>query len=68
SANWKTAQNEEEIKELIEDTTLDEALIQIKGYYHFNRQEYAQARTHFLLNTLAFPDSASAQRDLQRVE
>ncbi|MEM1219210.1 MAG: serine hydrolase domain-containing protein [Bacteroidota bacterium] len=64
---WKETQNEEDIKELIGGKALDEALIQIKGYYHFNRQEYAQARMYFLLNSLAFPDSAAAQRDLQRV-
>ncbi|MEL6133874.1 MAG: serine hydrolase domain-containing protein, partial [Bacteroidota bacterium] len=51
------------------DTNLsyDEALIQIKGYYHFNQQSYNEAEKLFQLNVLLFPESQPAQRDLERV-
>lgn len=46
----------------------DEMLIQIKGYYHLNNQAYDLARKLFYLNSVLFPDSQSAKRDLERVE
>ncbi len=53
--------------EKLKEKTYDESLIQIKGYYYFNNKEYEKAKTFFTLNSILFPDSDGAKRDLDRV-
>ena len=45
----------------------DESLIQIKGYYYFNNKDYAKAKIFFTLNSILFPDSEGAKRDVEKV-
>ncbi|MEL6632441.1 MAG: serine hydrolase domain-containing protein [Bacteroidota bacterium] len=54
--------------ELAEKGKFDEDLIQIKGYYHFNNQDYRKAEKLFALNYRLFPNSASAKRDVEMVK
>ena len=49
-------------------SSLDEELIQIKGYYHLNNKSYESALRIFQINALKFPNSSSAQNDLTRIK
>ena len=63
----KPAQSKETLEKL-NNKSYDESLLQIKGYYYFNNQDYAKAKTIFRLNTILFPDSEADRRDYSRVE
>ena len=53
--------------QLMAEGGFDEALIQIKGYYHFNNQNYEEAGKLFSLNYKLFPESESAKRDAEMI-
>jgi len=57
-----------ELDHFAQKGSFDESLIQIKGYYYLNKQDYSQAKKIFYLNTICFPESSTAQNDFNRVK
>ncbi len=67
SLDFSQIESRQELEAMPQADGFDELLIQIKGYYHYNNQAYDKAEKLFYLNTILFPDSQSAQRDLKKV-
>ncbi|MEL6844930.1 MAG: serine hydrolase domain-containing protein, partial [Bacteroidota bacterium] len=66
--DFDTEKTTEEFETWRDAGNVDEALIQIKGYYHFNNQHYDKAKRLFALNYQLFPDSESAKRDVGMIK
>lgn len=58
----------EELDRVSKEDGFDESLIQIKGYYYYNNKVYEKAKKIFHLNLALFPDSQSAQNDLNMLK
>ncbi|MEM6345647.1 MAG: serine hydrolase domain-containing protein [Bacteroidota bacterium] len=66
--DFNSEANTEQFKESVKEGKYDETLIQIKGYYHFNNQDYSKAKRLFALNYQLFPNSISAKRDFEMLK
>lgn len=54
-------------RELLPGNRYSEELLQIKGYYYLNNNDFAHARAFFSMNALLSPTSESAKSDLERL-